>query len=45
MGLLGTGPWAHRTHAPALAAHTGSDFAGVWAAGPKPRPSWPARTA
>lgn len=35
VGLLGTGPWAHRTHAPALAAHAGcesarSEFAGVW---------------
>nr|WP_308379602.1 Gfo/Idh/MocA family oxidoreductase [Streptomyces sp. ISL-43] len=30
VGLLGTGPWAHRTHAPALAAHPGSEFAGVW---------------
>ncbi|MEV8531279.1 Gfo/Idh/MocA family oxidoreductase [Streptomyces sp. NPDC051211] len=30
IGLLGTGPWAHRTHAPALAAHAGSEFAGVW---------------
>ncbi|WP_030196638.1 Gfo/Idh/MocA family protein [Streptomyces sp. NRRL S-87] len=30
VGLLGTGPWAARTHAPALAAHAGSEFAGVW---------------
>jgi predicted dehydrogenase len=30
VGLLGTGPWAARTHAPALAAHPGSEFAGVW---------------
>ncbi|MEV7415834.1 Gfo/Idh/MocA family oxidoreductase [Streptomyces sp. NPDC089919] len=30
VGLLGTGPWAARTHAPALAAHAGSDFAGIW---------------
>lgn len=35
VGLLGTGPWAHRTHAPALAAHTGSDFAGVWGRRPE----------
>ncbi|MFJ1703888.1 Gfo/Idh/MocA family protein [Kitasatospora sp. NPDC088346] len=30
IGLLGTGPWAHRVHAPALAAHPGTEFAGVW---------------
>ncbi|MCX5196914.1 Gfo/Idh/MocA family oxidoreductase [Streptomyces sp. NBC_00249] len=35
VGLLGTGPWAHRTHAPALTAHTGSDFAGVWGRRPE----------
>ncbi|MFG2296611.1 Gfo/Idh/MocA family protein [Streptomyces sp. NPDC048603] len=35
IGLLGTGPWAHRTHAPALAAHTGSEFAGVWGRRPE----------
>ncbi|MBW5481015.1 Gfo/Idh/MocA family protein [Streptomyces bambusae] len=35
VGLLGTGPWAHRTHAPALAAHAGSDFAGVWGRRPE----------
>ncbi|MGW7314339.1 Gfo/Idh/MocA family protein [Streptomyces sp. NPDC054854] len=35
MGLLGTGPWARRTHAPALAAHTGSEFAGVWGRRPE----------
>ncbi|MEU9038152.1 Gfo/Idh/MocA family oxidoreductase [Streptomyces sp. NPDC048352] len=35
VGLLGTGPWAHRTHAPALAAHTGSDFAGIWGRRPE----------
>ncbi|UQX04941.1 Gfo/Idh/MocA family oxidoreductase [Streptomyces sp. RerS4] len=33
--MLGTGPWARRTHAPALAAHTGSDFAGVWGRRPE----------
>ncbi|MET9318589.1 Gfo/Idh/MocA family oxidoreductase [Streptomyces sp. NPDC003038] len=32
---MGTGPWAHRTHAPALAAHSGSDFAGVWGRRPE----------
>ncbi|MFD3543301.1 Gfo/Idh/MocA family protein [Streptomyces sp. NPDC058662] len=35
IGLLGTGPWAHRTHAPALAAHAGVEFAGVWGRRPE----------
>ncbi|MFD9574742.1 Gfo/Idh/MocA family protein [Streptomyces sp. NPDC059982] len=35
VGLLGTGPWARRTHAPALAAHSGSVFAGVWGRRPE----------
>ncbi|GLX42070.1 oxidoreductase [Streptomyces roseochromogenus] len=35
VGLLGTGPWAHRTHAPALAAHADSEFAGVWGRRPE----------
>ncbi len=35
VGLLGTGPWAHRTHAPALAAHPGAEFAGVWGRRPE----------
>jgi predicted dehydrogenase len=30
IGLLGTGPWAERTHAPALAAHPDVAFTGVW---------------
>ncbi|MFD3571375.1 Gfo/Idh/MocA family protein [Streptomyces sp. NPDC058667] len=30
IGLLGTGPWAGRTHAPALARHPGIEFSGVW---------------
>ncbi|MFI6035026.1 Gfo/Idh/MocA family protein [Streptomyces sp. NPDC051315] len=30
IGLLGTGPWAQMVHAPALSAHEGLDFAGVW---------------
>lgn len=30
VGLVGTGPWAGATHAPALAAHAGVEFAGVW---------------
>ncbi|MER8043158.1 Gfo/Idh/MocA family oxidoreductase [Streptomyces sp. NPDC094032] len=35
IGLLGTGPWAERTHAPALAAHEGVEFAGVWGRRPE----------
>lgn len=34
-GLLGTGPWAHSTHAPALSAHPGVEFAGVWGRRPE----------
>ncbi|MDF3302893.1 Gfo/Idh/MocA family protein [Streptomyces tropicalis] len=30
IGLLGTGPWARRVHAPALAGHGELEFAGVW---------------
>jgi predicted dehydrogenase len=30
VGLLGTGPWAIRTHGPALAAHRDLDLTGVW---------------
>ena len=30
IGLLGTGPWARIAHAPALSAHDGLDFVGVW---------------
>ncbi|PYC78232.1 oxidoreductase [Streptomyces tateyamensis] len=30
IGLLGTGPWAQRVHAPALAAHPEVEFTGVW---------------
>jgi predicted dehydrogenase len=33
-GLFGTGPWAHQAHAPALAAHPGVEFAGVWGRDP-----------
>ena len=29
-GLLGTGPWARRTHGPALAAHGDVELVGVW---------------
>ncbi|MFI1826926.1 Gfo/Idh/MocA family protein [Streptomyces sp. NPDC020412] len=31
VGLVGAGPWAERTHAPALDGHDGAVFAGVWA--------------
>jgi len=34
-GLLGTGPWAERVHAPALVAHPGVEFAGVWGRRPE----------
>ncbi|MFC8100908.1 Gfo/Idh/MocA family protein [Streptomyces sp. NPDC057363] len=30
IGLLGTGPWADMTHAPALRRHDSLDFVGVW---------------
>lgn len=30
IGLVGTGPWASSTHAPALAAHPDVEFHGVW---------------
>lgn len=30
IGLLGTGPWAHLTHAPALHAHPEVELVGVW---------------
>ncbi|MET7615353.1 Gfo/Idh/MocA family oxidoreductase [Streptomyces sp. NPDC005408] len=35
IGLLGAGPWAERTQAPALAAHPDVDFTGVWARRPE----------
>ncbi|MGW1466447.1 Gfo/Idh/MocA family protein [Streptomyces sp. NPDC002308] len=35
IGLLGTGPWARRTHAPALAAHPGVELTGVWGRRPE----------
>ncbi|CAG6395482.1 Predicted dehydrogenase [Actinacidiphila cocklensis] len=35
VGLLGTGPWARLAHGPALAAHPGVDFAGVWGRRPE----------
>ncbi|MET9499151.1 Gfo/Idh/MocA family oxidoreductase [Streptomyces sp. NPDC006552] len=34
-GLVGTGPWARRTHAPALAAHPHTEFTGVWGRRPE----------
>lgn len=36
IGLIGAGPWARTVHAPALAAHPGVDFAGVWTRRPEP---------
>ncbi|MFC9943516.1 Gfo/Idh/MocA family protein [Streptomyces pratensis] len=30
IGLVGAGPWARLTHAPALAAHPGAVLSGVW---------------
>ncbi|ARF59397.1 Gfo/Idh/MocA family protein [Streptomyces gilvosporeus] len=30
IGLLGTGPWARRVHAPVLAAHPGVELTGIW---------------
>jgi len=35
IGLLGTGRWAQVTWAPALAAHEGVEFAGVWGRRPE----------
>lgn len=35
IGLLGTGSWAERTHAPALAAHPGVELSGVWGRRPE----------
>ncbi|WP_328539155.1 Gfo/Idh/MocA family protein [Streptomyces sp. NBC_00344] len=35
IGLLGTGPWAQSTHAPALAAHPGAELSGVWGRRPE----------
>ncbi len=35
IGLVGTGPWATTTHAPALAAHPDVDFSGVWGRRPE----------
>ncbi|MFB7027471.1 MULTISPECIES: Gfo/Idh/MocA family protein [unclassified Streptomyces] len=35
IGLLGTGPWAGHTHAPALAGHPDVEFSGVWGRRPE----------
>ncbi|MFE0039147.1 Gfo/Idh/MocA family protein [Streptomyces sp. NPDC059015] len=35
IGLVGTGPWAERTQAPALAAHPGAVLSGVWGRRPE----------
>ncbi|MET9516621.1 Gfo/Idh/MocA family oxidoreductase [Streptomyces sp. NPDC002994] len=35
IGLLGTGPWAAATQAPALAAYPDAEFAGVWGRRPE----------
>ncbi|MPZ84805.1 MAG: gfo/Idh/MocA family oxidoreductase [Actinophytocola sp.] len=34
MGLVGAGPWAHRVHAPGIAAHPGTELVSVWARRP-----------
>ncbi|MFJ9037148.1 Gfo/Idh/MocA family protein [Streptomyces sp. NPDC102406] len=34
-GLVGTGPWARRTHAPTIAAHPHTVFTGVWGRRPQ----------
>ncbi|MFB6819101.1 Gfo/Idh/MocA family protein [Streptomyces sp. NPDC056347] len=35
IGLVGTGPWARNTQAPALAAHPGAVLSGVWGRRPE----------
>nr|WP_228867089.1 Gfo/Idh/MocA family oxidoreductase [Streptomyces halstedii] len=35
VGLVGAGPWARLTHAPALAAHPGAVLGGVWGRRPE----------
>ncbi|MFI7322165.1 Gfo/Idh/MocA family protein [Streptomyces venezuelae] len=35
-GLVGTGPWASATHAPALSRHPGVDLSGIWGRRPEP---------
>ncbi len=35
VGLVGAGPWAHKVHAPGIAAHSGTELAAVWARRPE----------
>ncbi|MFD9543210.1 Gfo/Idh/MocA family protein [Streptomyces sp. NPDC060022] len=35
IGLVGAGPWARMTHAPALAGHPGVELSGVWGRRPE----------
>ncbi|WP_103517663.1 Gfo/Idh/MocA family protein [Streptomyces sp. SM10] len=35
IGLVGAGPWARMTHAPALAAHPGAVLSGIWGRRPE----------
>ncbi|WP_031084526.1 Gfo/Idh/MocA family oxidoreductase, partial [Streptomyces sp. NRRL WC-3549] len=35
VGLVGAGPWARMTHAPALTAHPGAVLGGVWGRRPE----------
>ncbi len=35
MGLVGAGPWAHKVHAPGIAAHPGTELVSVWARRPE----------
>ncbi|MFE7747428.1 Gfo/Idh/MocA family protein [Streptomyces sp. NPDC057428] len=35
IGLVGAGPWARMTHAPALASHPGVELSGVWGRRPE----------
>ena len=35
MGLVGAGPWAHRIHAPGIAAHPGTELVAAWARRPE----------
>ncbi|MFE0172092.1 Gfo/Idh/MocA family protein [Streptomyces sp. NPDC059002] len=35
IGLVGTGPWASATHAPALARHPGVELGGIWGRRPE----------
>jgi predicted dehydrogenase len=35
MGLVGAGPWAHKVHAPGIAAHSGTELVATWARRPE----------